>query len=181
MNLPKKECWNPRTIAIDLDHTILGESAAGVFTPGEFGEPLEGARETIQAIRKAGWRIMVFTARDKEEPQEIKEYLSSHGIEVDEVVTKKPQYSIFIDDRAMRFPRGSEEGWGLLAGRLVSILSRRRSFPTVGREVCSECNCEEDCAEIIPRTKQTWGYHLCKECFEEIAREQPHILDALGF
>jgi hypothetical protein len=99
----------PRTLAVDLDGTILQYD--GFKGVGIFGEPIDGARETLSRLKDDGWFIVVDTCRG-EVPQ-IVEHLVIHGIPFDSVNTHpfqpatanpgKPMAEYRIDDTAIHF------------------------------------------------------------------------------
>ena len=86
------------TIAIDFDGVLVQETAGG---------PLvwqRGAKEGLQALRQAGHKVFLHTARalDSERLTEAVEWLRSEGVEV-EVWTGqgKPYADVYLDDRAV--------------------------------------------------------------------------------
>lgn len=102
-----------RRIAIDLDGTICpirkpDESYADLL-------PLPGAAERIRELRRAGYVIVILTARNmatcdgnvgrvmKNVGRLTLNWLEQHGIEYDEIHFGKPNADLYIDDRALRF------------------------------------------------------------------------------
>ena len=74
-------------------------------------KPVEGIREEIQRIRKAGYKVIVVSARMSTVVgyNAIVQYLKDNNIEVDGVMREKPPAIAYIDDRAIRF-NGKSEG-----------------------------------------------------------------------
>ena len=66
--------------------------------------PVEHTAWAIKSLRNIGYRVVVFSARS--DPDAILDWLDKHDIEVDEVCSKKPGASVFVDDKAVTF-RGS--------------------------------------------------------------------------
>jgi len=99
----------PKTLAVDLDGTILEYD--GYKGVGIFGEPIGGARETLQRFRDDGWYIVIDTCRG-EVPLVI-EHLMIQEIPFDTVNTNpfqpdtanpgKPMADYRIDDSAICF------------------------------------------------------------------------------
>lgn len=99
----------PRTLAIDLDGTILEYD--GFKGVGIFGNPIDGAREALQKFKEDGWFIVIDTCRG-EVPQVI-EHLTLFDIPFDSVNDHpfqpstanpgKPMAEYRIDDTAIHF------------------------------------------------------------------------------
>ena len=109
-----------KRIAIDLDGTICP-----IKRPDEsYGDlvPLPGAVEGIRALRRAGYVVVIVTARNmatcegnlgrvmKNVGLLTLTWLAQHGVEYDEIYFGKPNADLYIDDRAMRFSSWSEIG-----------------------------------------------------------------------
>lgn len=67
--------------------------------------PVEGIKEAIAEIRKAGYAVYVISSRcmTKGATAAIWKYLNKYGIEVDAVRAEKPPAVVTIDDRAICF------------------------------------------------------------------------------
>lgn len=102
-----------RRIAIDLDGTICpikrpDQSYADL-------PPHPGAAERIRELRRAGYYVIILTARNmgtcegnlgrvmKNVGRLTLNWLEEHGIEYDEIYFGKPNADLYIDDRALRF------------------------------------------------------------------------------
>jgi len=95
-----------KTIAVDFDGVInpyvKGWQGAGVFeTP---------SKECVAAIKKlhTNYTIIIHTAREQTEFSNIREYLSKHDVEYDEIFEAKgsrakPKAEVYLDDRAVAF------------------------------------------------------------------------------
>lgn len=105
---------NDKTVAIDLDGVILEYVSPwnGVF---HFGDPIPGAAEAMEKIRKLGYRISIYTTRNNIMAEcnrgwdsvtltnMVREQLDKHGIPYDHIALFKPMARYYIDDRAIRF------------------------------------------------------------------------------
>jgi histidinol phosphatase-like enzyme len=91
---------NPLTIMVDLDGVICTEER--VFDR-PLAEPIDGAREALQALKDAGHTIVVYTARGWAEYRYTKQWLDDHGMVYDAIQMGKPIAHVWIDDRAVPF------------------------------------------------------------------------------
>ena len=87
-----------RTLCIDLDHTLC--TSSGDYAKAE---PIPGARESLRTLRKAGWVIVLHTARHFNHWQVTVSWLDQHGFVYDQIVFSKPPARFYIDDRAICF------------------------------------------------------------------------------
>lgn len=119
-----------KTVAVDFDGVIAQyDGWKGVYV---LGEPIEGAREFVQALRSHGYNILIYTARcnialngyEVKNTSEdnymgryvalrksVSDYLKKHDIPFDDIFMGqgKPLADAYIDDRAvpcqpMKFP-----------------------------------------------------------------------------
>lgn len=96
------------TIVVDLDGTICEHRYPA------FGEPIAGAREALERLKAAGYRIVIYTVRTSSHYRKIghyhplinshdavRAYLNQHQIPFDEIWSHdKPVAVAYIDDRA---------------------------------------------------------------------------------
>lgn len=94
-----------RTIMVDLDGVICSEER--VFDR-PLAEPIEGAREALQALREAGNTIVIYTARGWAEYRVTKAWLDQHQMAYDAIHMGKPIAHVWIDDRAIGFKNWSQ-------------------------------------------------------------------------
>ena len=116
-----------RIASIDYDGTIVKNAFP------EVGEPMEGAFETLKAMKEAGWKLILSTCREDEKKRayltEAVDFCKSHGVEFDGVnetpmdlefrdessLRRKPFAHVYIDDRNL----GGFPGWGVVYRMLV--------------------------------------------------------------
>ncbi|ADC64719.1 Haloacid dehalogenase domain protein hydrolase type 3 [Ferroglobus placidus DSM 10642] len=98
----------PKTIAIDLDGTILEYD--GWKGHSHFGKPLPGAREALQKLKEEGFVIIIWTTRGDRE--KVARYLKEQGIPFDYInenpyqppdSSNKIYADYYVDDRAVEF------------------------------------------------------------------------------
>ena len=108
-------------ICIDLDGVICelrgdGQSYADL-------EPVAGAVEKIQALRRSGHEVIIYTARHMKtcsgnvglvlarQGLTTLRWLEEHQVEFDEIHFGKPHADVYLDDNAVRFA-----GWESISG-----------------------------------------------------------------
>lgn len=97
------------TVCIDFDGVIARYN--GWKGIGNFGEPLDGIGEALQALRAAGKTIIIFTTRG--EVETIQRYMESNALYYDYINHNpknalhmndgKPIADVYVDDRALTF------------------------------------------------------------------------------
>ena len=119
---------NRKIIAVDFDGTIAPGARDGSMLPALPNRTLKGAREGLQALKDAGWRIIIWTCRSDNLLDEMIGYLKKYGIPYDavnehlETFTNSPKVyaDVYVDDRNV----GGFPGWSfvvmwLLGERIV--------------------------------------------------------------
>lgn len=99
------------TVVFDFDgviHSFVTPFVDNSIIPDK---PVDGIREEIDRIRKAGYKVIVVSARMSTSGgyKAIVQYLKTHGIVVDGIMREKPPAVAYIDDRAIFFdgnPKG---------------------------------------------------------------------------
>lgn len=95
----------PRKKAVCVDFDGVIATYDGRRGPGVVGDLIAGTVEGMTALRKAGFKIYVLSAR-ADKPggvQFIEEYLREHGVPFDVVTNIKVPAVAYIDDRAVVF------------------------------------------------------------------------------
>lgn len=103
-------------VAVDFDDTL-----SRCTNWPELGEPIEGAREAMMALKEMGATIMIHTCRTSDEvnkhliervvqARKIEEWCRQHDIPFDYVVlANKPVATFYVDDAAIRFENNWDE------------------------------------------------------------------------
>ena len=101
-----------RRVSIDFDGTIFPR--VGIYA---YPDPLPGAAENIQRLKRAGYHITIWTSRlwpawldsarysESEMRDYIETLLRQHDIPYDDLIGKPPGVA-YIDDIAIRFSEG---------------------------------------------------------------------------
>ena len=103
-------------ILMDMDGVICTEKKT---FERSLAMPIDGARESIEMLRKQGHKVIIYTARTWSELEMTKAWLIQHNIEVDGIHMGKPVGDVWIDDRAIRF-----EGWDNAIEKLKDCLRK---------------------------------------------------------
>ena len=90
-------------ISIDFDGVLIDSKGIPRSTEVGIGEPKENAAEAIKFLKGLGHDCFVFTARREDEWGKIKEWLTRWGFPEMEITNKKTPFTVYIDDRAIRF------------------------------------------------------------------------------
>lgn len=94
-----------KTVLIDFDGVIHSYISGWKGYNIACDPPVEGIKEAIQGIREAGFKVVVYSTRCKEEDgkETIRNYLKTHDIVVDDISADKLPAVVLIDDRAICF------------------------------------------------------------------------------
>ena len=91
-----------KTIAVDFDGVIHKYSKGFMGLENAYDEPMEGSRESLEALIQNGYTLKIMSSRPKEV---IEEWLIKHNMShlFEEVSNQKFPASIYIDDRGYHF------------------------------------------------------------------------------
>lgn len=103
-------------IFVDFDKTICPDYTVDT-------EPMPNAVEVLNALKKAGHEIVIYSYRGNDESFDVKKektrmqlYLNTYGIPYDSFADGKPYFDVIIDDRAYN---PQEIGWEGIADKLL--------------------------------------------------------------
>jgi hypothetical protein len=96
---------NPKTYAVDFDG-VLHEHHTG-DGPGPLTNPLSPGIQFAKRIKAAGHKLVILTARPQQQHETIKGWLKGQGVKADDVTNIKPPAAMYVDDRAVRWPRNA--------------------------------------------------------------------------
>lgn len=115
-------------IVVDLDGTICEHRYPA------FGEPVAGAKEALQRLKAAGFRIIIHTVRTSasfqppeayvpeiNSPEAVHAFLQRHAIPYDDLwMHDKPLAVAYIDDRSLRLTGNrASSNWQEIADALL--------------------------------------------------------------
>lgn len=89
-----------KILAIDFDG-VLHQYSRGWLDGSIYDEPVAGAKEAMQRLKKAGYYLVIFTTRTNH--SEVSLWLKEKLIPFDEITSTKIAALAYIDDRAVRF------------------------------------------------------------------------------
>ena len=89
-------------ICVDIDGTI----AEPTWPSPVIGKPIRRAIDAMIEASRAGWEIVLYTARPASHVPAIMKWVDDNGLSavVYDVITGKPAAAAFWDDRAVTFP-----------------------------------------------------------------------------
>lgn len=102
-----------KSIAIDFDG-VIHKYSTGWQNGMLYDGPIEGAKNTIDRLKRKGYKIIIFTVRlnpmfdiinkgVRNVRRDIEDWLAKHSIYYDELTNNKPPAIAYIDDKAIRF------------------------------------------------------------------------------
>jgi methionine salvage enolase-phosphatase E1 len=115
---PLEEGHKHNRVMIDFDKTIY--SAKSGWDDGNVNDdPFPDAKKSIEFLKDKGYEIVIFTSRASQENakefaydledeiQNVKNYLSNHGIYFDRITGEKLAADFYIDDKVIRINNGN--------------------------------------------------------------------------
>jgi hypothetical protein len=110
-----------KTICIDFDGCIA--QVTPEFQVDVFGQPVEGAKEAMEVLKKNGYTLIIFTTRKA--TAKLKKYLADNSIPYDAINQNpdqpddanpgKPLADIYVDNRGIGF----HGNWGHTLGDIA--------------------------------------------------------------
>lgn len=103
----KKSANSWKNVSVDFDDTIVEKAEFPAI-----GAEKPGAREAIERLRQAGWKIIIFSVRGNtpENLEIMKEWLDDNSFPYDEISAgEKPKALFYVDDRAVEFKNNWDE------------------------------------------------------------------------
>ena len=98
------------TIAIDFDGVVhlYSKSFQGLYNA--YDPPTHGTYDALLRLKEKGYRLIIVSSRDVDTIREwLAKYEMSHFF--DDVTNIKHPAKYYIDDHAIRFPRGEQNAW----------------------------------------------------------------------
>lgn len=91
-----------KVIALDFDGVL--HDYKGVFT-ANLNPPVPGAQQFVETLKKNGFKLIVFSVRAETAVGliQIERWLKKYGFPELSITNKKPQASLYVDDRGFRF------------------------------------------------------------------------------
>lgn len=97
------------TVCMDFDGVLARHETGDPIT--KIGEPLTPGINLAKQIIKQGYRLVVLTARPTKMQDEISDWLKKQGVKA-QVTNVKPPAELYIDDRAIRYPKNFQSKQG---------------------------------------------------------------------
>ena len=102
--------FKQKTIAIDFDGVIHRYSKGYQGLYNAYDPPTEGTEAALKSLKRDGYRLIIVSSRPVEA---IKPWLKKYGLDkyFDDVSNTKHPAKYYIDDHAVRFPKGEDRPW----------------------------------------------------------------------
>lgn len=116
--------FKDKTIAIDFDGVIHLYSKGFTNLSDAYDPPTPGTRDALKQLKAEGYRLIIVSSRPV---SPIKEWLEKHRMAhyFDDISNTKHPARYYIDDHAIRFPRGHDSAWKKTVN-LIHILEAER-------------------------------------------------------
>jgi ribonucleotide monophosphatase NagD (HAD superfamily) len=108
-----------RDVVFDIDGVIFEN--LDEYKRNTWGAPIPGAADFLALLRDTGFRVVLFTARDKQERPALRAKLKEEGIPYDELQMNKPIAIAYVDDRAIPFKSDKAGQWGRVAQAIEAL------------------------------------------------------------
>ena len=102
--------FKEKTIAIDFDGVIHRYSKGFQGLHNAYDEPTEGTEDALKTLKAEGYRLIIVSSRPVEA---INKWLKQYDLDkyFDDVSNTKHPAKYYIDDHAVRFPKGEKDPW----------------------------------------------------------------------
>ncbi len=104
MDMKARDWKGERIVSIDFDGVVSAYD--GYKGENHFGEPIDGAKEFINKLIKAGFTPVIWTTRSK---SKIEKWLKDNKFPDIEVTIIKYPSTVYIDDRCVQFKGNFKE------------------------------------------------------------------------
>lgn len=98
---------NDFTVCFDLDG-VIADAKDNVYDQAvpQYGlcNPVESTIEVMHALKRAGVRLVICTARWEEDRPLTERWLKNYSVPYDVLVMGKPKADVYIDDRSYPMP-----------------------------------------------------------------------------
>lgn len=154
-----------RVICIDFDGVI--HEYRGWNGEGKFNDPVQGAKEGIDQIREAGYKVLIFTCRI--DTDAVKEWMDKHDIEydginehlvkfshTDKTPTMKPLADAYVDDKAVHFSAWDNQ----TVAEILNVAKPRweNPMPTVGVQTPVDKKTKKFVDPRVSNIPESWQY-----------------------
>ena len=105
--------FKEKTIAIDFDGVIHRYSKGFQGLYNAYDLPTEGTEDALKTLKAEGYRLIIVSSRPVEP---IRKWLKEHQLDgyFDDVGNTKHPAKYYIDDHAVRFPKGERDPWSVV-------------------------------------------------------------------
>lgn len=118
-------------IAVDFDDTLHDRSH---ILPGyRMGQPTPSAVESIKRLVNAGHQIIIFTARNVQEPsmyKAVEDWLNHFNVPFHGITNiKRPEFDLYIDNRNIHY-----KSWPLVLAEIDRLQNKNYYYDFINEE-----------------------------------------------
>lgn len=118
--------FKDKTVAIDFDGVIHLYSKNFQGLDNAYDPPTPGTIEALDSLKNDGYRLIIVSSRPVPViKQWLKKYKMSHYF--DDVSNTKHPARYYIDDHAVRFPKGQDNAWEKTIELIKKLDDERKS------------------------------------------------------
>tara|TARA_B100000085_G_C18443563_1_gene471816 strand:- start:260 stop:643 length:384 start_codon:yes stop_codon:yes gene_type:complete len=118
--------FKDKTVAIDFDGVIHLYSKNFQGLDNAYDPPTPGTIEALDSLKNDGYRLIIVSSRPVPViKQWLKKYKMSHYF--DDVSNTKHPARYYIDDHAVRFPKGQDNAWKKTIELIKKLDDERKS------------------------------------------------------
>lgn len=87
----------------DVDDTLVQATVFDPTVPDNAQTPIGDVANQLRRIRDQGFEVVLFTSRPQSTEHSTCLQLRDAGIEFDDIIFNKPQFDLFVDNKALKF------------------------------------------------------------------------------
>ena len=87
----------------DVDDTLVQATVFDPTVPDNAQTPIGDVANQLRRIRDQGFEVVLFTSRSQSTEHSTRLQLRDAGIEFDDIIFNKPQFDLFVDNKALKF------------------------------------------------------------------------------
>lgn len=122
---------NTKEICIDFDGTLAIDNYPNTISK----DLIEENVGILKDLKEKGYKITIFTARNKTDRNKVKKILNENDIPYDKITNVKPSTgSVFLDDRAINVPYNGKWGKGIIK-KIDNVIKKHEKVKSFAKKI----------------------------------------------